>query len=186
MHRGRSDTAANANANSSGKKKEPKPKLFGPGILRWGGGLPREGVGAEKLGMSLETRETKLFWWDILGFCRDIPEVPEKFEKKKFVFNFRSLVLTRPENSLANLGHQLSLKRKAANQALRINSLPCPSFPCFFGKRQGKPPKKQGFFIPTEPLKSLEKKGKTVKKTRKSSQGEKTRNSKKTRKGRTR
>ena len=43
----------------------------------------------------------------------------------------------------------------------------------FFGKRQGKPPKKQGFFIPTEPLKSLEKKGKTLKKTRNSSQGEK-------------
>ena len=73
------------------KKKEPKPKLFGPDIFGWGGGLPREGVGAEKFGMSLETRETKLFRRDIPGFCRDIPEVPEKFEKKKFVFNFRSL-----------------------------------------------------------------------------------------------
>ena len=58
---------------------------------------------------------------------------------------------------------------------------PCPSFPWFFGKRRGKPPKKQGFFIPAEPLKSLEKKGKTLKKkkglpcTRK----KKTRNSKK-------
>ena len=41
--------------------------------------------------MPLETRETKLFWRDIPGFCRDIPEAPEKFEKKKFVFNFRSL-----------------------------------------------------------------------------------------------
>ena len=38
------------------------------------------------------------------------------------------------------------------------------------GKRSGKPPKKQGFFIPTEHPKSLEKKGKTVKKARKSSQ----------------
>ena len=54
-----------------------------------------------------------------------------------------------------------------------MGSKPCPSFPCFFGKRQGKPPKKQGFFIPTEPLKSLEKKGKTPKKPRNSSQGEK-------------
>ena len=63
--------------------------------------------------------------------------------------------------------------------------LPCPSFPCFFGKWQGTPPKKQGFFIPTEPLKSLEKKGKTLKKTRNSLRGQKTRNSKKTRKGRT-
>ena len=62
--------------------------------------------------------------------------------------------------------------------------LPCPSFPCFFGKWPGKRPKKQGFFIPSEPLKSLEKKGKTLKKTRNSSQGEKNRNSKKTRKDR--
>ena len=43
--------------------------------------------------MSIETRETKLFWRDIPGFCRDIPDVPEKFEKKRFVFNFRSLLV---------------------------------------------------------------------------------------------
>ena len=56
----------------------------------------------------------------------------------------------------------------------------------FFGKKARKPPKKQGFFIPTEPLKSLQKKGKNArKKTRNFSQGRKTRNSKKTRKGRT-
>ena len=48
-------------------------------------------MGAEKFGMPLETREIKLFWRDIPGFCRDIPEVPEKFDKRKFVFNFRSL-----------------------------------------------------------------------------------------------
>ena len=72
----------------SGKKKEPKPKLFGPDIFRWGGGLPREGVGAKKFGMSLETREIKYFWQDIPGFYWDSPAVPEKLEKKKFVFNF--------------------------------------------------------------------------------------------------
>ena len=33
-------------------------------------------------------RETKLFWRDIPGFCRDIPEAPEKFEKKMFGFSF--------------------------------------------------------------------------------------------------
>ena len=47
---------------------------------------------------------------------------------------------------------------------LRFWKLPCPSFPCFFRKRQGKPAKKQGIFIPTEPLKSLEKKRKTLQK----------------------
>ena len=45
---------------------------------------------------------------------------------------------------------------------------PGPSFPCFFcGKWQGKPPKKQGFFIPTEPLKSLKKEGKNAQKQKK-------------------
>ena len=76
----------------SGTKKEHKPKLLSPDIFRWGGGLAREGVGAEKFGMPLETREIKLFWRDIPGFCRNIPEIPEKFEKKKFVFNLRSLL----------------------------------------------------------------------------------------------
>ena len=60
----------------SGKKKEPKPKLFGPDIFGWGGGLPREGVGAKKFGMSLEVREIKLFWRDIPGFCREILGAP--------------------------------------------------------------------------------------------------------------
>ena len=71
----------------SGKKKEPRPKLFGPDIFQWGRGLPREGVGAKKFGMSLETREIKLVGRDIPGFCRDNPEEPEKFEKKRFGFN---------------------------------------------------------------------------------------------------
>ena len=71
----------------SGMKKEHKPKLLSPDIFRWGRGLPREGVGVKKFGMSLETREIKLFGRDIPGFCWDIPAVPEKFETKKFVFN---------------------------------------------------------------------------------------------------
>ena len=80
----------------SGAKKEPKPKLLSPDIFWWGGGLPREGVGAKKFGMSLETQGIKLFWRDIPGFCRDIPEAPEKFEKKMFGFNFWPLVVFLP------------------------------------------------------------------------------------------
>ena len=72
----------------SGTKKEPKPKLLSPDIFWWGGGLPRERVGAKKFGMSLETQGIKPFWRDIPGFCRDIPEALEKFEKKMFGFNF--------------------------------------------------------------------------------------------------
>ena len=45
-------------------------------------------MGAKKFGMPLETREIKLFGRDITGFCWDILAAPEKFEKKKFVFNF--------------------------------------------------------------------------------------------------
>ena len=77
---------------TKGTEKEPKPKLFGPDIFQWGRGLPRERVGAKKFDTSLETREIKLFGRDIPGFCRDIPGAPEKFEKKEFGFNFRSLL----------------------------------------------------------------------------------------------
>ena len=74
----------------SGTKKEPKPKLFGPDIFRWGGGLPRERVGAKKFDMPLETREIKLFGRDIPGFRRDIPGGTRKvWEKKVWVQFFR-------------------------------------------------------------------------------------------------
>ena len=73
------------------KKKSTNPNFLSLDIVRWGGGIPREGVGAKKFGMPLETREIKLFWRDIPGFCRDIPDVPKKLEKKKFVFNSRPL-----------------------------------------------------------------------------------------------
>ena len=78
---------------------------------------------------------------------------------------------------LMGIGHEV-WHTLAASIALSFLSL-------LFGKRQGKPPKKQGFFIPTESQKSLEKKGNTLKKTRNSSQAKKARNSKKARKGRT-
>ena len=34
-----------------------------------------------------ETQGSQTFWRDVPGFCRDIPGVTEKLEKKKFVFN---------------------------------------------------------------------------------------------------
>ena len=75
------------------KKKKPKPKLFGPDIFGWGGGLPREGAGAKKLGMSFEIQGNETFGRDISGFCWDIPAAPEEFEKKKkSVFHFWPLL----------------------------------------------------------------------------------------------
>ena len=55
----------------------------------------------------------------------------------------------------------------------KSENYPVLPFLVFFGKWAGKPPKKQGFFIFTKPLKTLEKKGKTLNKTRNSSQGKK-------------
>ena len=47
-----------------------------------------KGWGPKKFGLSLKTRETKLFWRDLPGCCRDIPEVPKKFEIKKVCVQF--------------------------------------------------------------------------------------------------
>ena len=60
------------------------------------------GVGAKKFGMSLETREVKLVWQDIPGFCWAIPAVPANFEKTKLVFNFWPLVESRRDRALKN------------------------------------------------------------------------------------
>ena len=49
-------------------------------------------------------------------------------------------------------------------QRQRCIKILCPTLSfvsLIFQENAGKPTKKQGFFIPTEPLKSLEKKGKT-------------------------
>ena len=50
-----------------GQEAPLKTKFFGPDILRRGGGLPREGVGAKKFGMPLETQGRNQ------TFGRDIP-----------------------------------------------------------------------------------------------------------------
>ena len=54
---------------------------IGPDIFRWGGGLPRERVGAKKFGMSLEIQGNQTLGRDIL---------PGKFEKKKVCVQFSS------------------------------------------------------------------------------------------------
>ena len=44
-----------------GHEKRAQTQTFESDTFRWGKGLPQEGVGAIKLGMSLENREIKLF-----------------------------------------------------------------------------------------------------------------------------
>ena len=73
---------------------------------------------------------------------------------------------------------------KIPGSTLIFFSLLFPVLPLFL-ETQGKPQKKTRIFYPCRTLKIPGKEGKMLKKTRKSSQGIKTRNSKKTRKGRT-
>ena len=84
----------------SGTKKEPKPKLLSPDIFQWGRGLPHEGVGAKKFGMPLETREIKLFWWDIPGFCWDMGA--RKVENKKVWVRFSFRKVERPSSQFGD------------------------------------------------------------------------------------
>ena len=74
------------------REKRAETQTWSPDIFRWGGGLPREGVGGPKSSVCpSKPGKLKLFWRDIPGFCRDIPGAAEKFEKKKFVLNSRPL-----------------------------------------------------------------------------------------------
>ena len=110
--------------SNSGTEKEPKPKLLSPDIFRWGRGLPREGVGTKKFGMSLETREIE-FGWDIPGFCRR----RSKSLRKKFVFNFGPLTFTTlwtplwGERCLQNPGKLSQLKGGGGGQFSSPNNI---------------------------------------------------------------
>ena len=78
----------------------------------------------KKFGMSLETQGIKLFWRDIPGFPRDIPEVPEKFEKKKFVFNFWPLIIRKAPDTFNFLRHVMraiwSVRPKCAHRCVSL------------------------------------------------------------------
>ena len=78
--------------------------------MGWGSSTRRGG--GQKVRYVPQNQGNQTFLAGYPGICRDIPEVPEKFEKKKFVFNFRSLKvgfakLTFKVNFLQNLGFGL-------------------------------------------------------------------------------
>ena len=83
-------------------------------------------------------------------------------------------------------GLNIFFRGRNAHQVI-FRELMTLSFLWFFWKKARKTTQKNGFFIPTEPLKSLEKKGKTLEKTRNSSllRGRKQGIPQKTRKART-
>ena len=74
-----------------------KINFWGPETARWGGGLPREGVVAEKFVPSLESLSSLDFDERIQDVPKLLPGCPEplgvfeKFVQKKFVCIFRSL-----------------------------------------------------------------------------------------------
>ena len=72
------------------KEKGSQAQTFGSGYFRVGWGVFHvKGWGPKSSACPSKPRETKLFGRDRVfpEFCRDIPGVPGKFEKKKFVFN---------------------------------------------------------------------------------------------------
>ena len=69
----------------TGKKKEHQPKLLGSDMFRWGGGLPREGVGAKRRDTSLETQVKNPFGGSP-GILAGISwGRPKSLRKQKFV-----------------------------------------------------------------------------------------------------
>ena len=82
-------------SQATARKRNPNLNFFGQDSFGWGGGLPREGVGAESSVCPSKPGKSNFFFGG--GYPRILPgypgpEGPEKFEKKKFVFNFRSLM----------------------------------------------------------------------------------------------
>ena len=104
----------------SGTEKEPKPKLFGPDIFGWGGGLPREGVGAKKFGMSLETQGIKLFWRNIPGFVGISQKRPKSLRKKMFGFNSRPLKLSENGWKPSKRGSSSTLQNESFRASQRL------------------------------------------------------------------
>ena len=72
--------------------------------------------------MSLEAQGIKLFWRDIPGFCRDIPEAAEKFEKKMFGFNFWPLEREKEHKPRDFRGARVSSTRRGGGR--KVHSLP--------------------------------------------------------------
>ena len=84
--------------SSQARKKSTKINFLGPETARWGGGLPREGVGVENFVLSLETLSSLGFEERDLGCPGNFagmsrtPGGVQKFVQKKFVRIFRSLL----------------------------------------------------------------------------------------------
>ena len=82
----------------SGTKKEHKPKLLSPDIFWWGGGLPREGVGGQKVRYAPRNQGKETFLAGYPGFLPGYPGGrPEKFEKTNCVQFSSPTMISAPD-----------------------------------------------------------------------------------------
>ena len=100
-----------------------------------------------------------------MGRHRCRPELSERSGSRCKTSGPESSSIVSPETGIGPFSDCDKISRRAHPASTYNPVLPFLVF--FFWKWKGKPPKKQGFFIPAEPLKSLEKKGKTLKKKNK-------------------
>ena len=105
---------------SQGRKRNPNPNflirisLGGVGVLKeW---RPKSSVCPSK------PRETKLFRAISRDFFRDIPELPKRFEKERFVLNF-CLVFSAPQALMTKRPTEVSVEvsTKVAPQVVRFD-----------------------------------------------------------------
>ena len=73
------------------EEKGTQTQTFWSDIFQWVGVFHVNGWGPKSSRRPSKPGKSNFFGRDIPGFCRDIPGVPEKFEKKRFVFNSRAL-----------------------------------------------------------------------------------------------
>ena len=124
---GKSRACAHA-PHTSGKKKRTKINFLDPETVRWGGGLPREGVVANKFVLSLESLSSLGFAERNLGCPGNLPGCPrplgvfKKFVQKKFVRIFRSLTRMTHMTSLKPLS--LRCQNQGSLRHRRVICLP--------------------------------------------------------------
>ena len=125
----------------SGEKKSTKINFLGPDTARWGGGLPREGVGVEKFVPSLKSLSSLGFEGRnlrrprIFAGISQTPGAPKKCMQKKVYVHFSAPIavamspVRRPDPP--NLGGEDSPPkfrgRPSKDTKQRVSDIPSPN-----------------------------------------------------------
>ena len=105
----------------SGTKKEPKPKLFGPDIFGWGGGLPREGVGGRKVRYAPRNQGNQTFLAGYPGILPGYPGGARKvWEEKVYVqFSFPTKGPKTEKFKIFKLSREIENFKRATHYRVR-------------------------------------------------------------------